>query len=64
MPLRLRNDPDNMMTGAYCYGVATWYSYNNDQENAARLLRQITGNSSWASFGYIAAEADLARQKH
>jgi len=28
------------------------------------VFRKITAGNQWASFGYIAAEAELLRQKH
>ena len=43
------------------YGIANWYAYNGNQEKAAEYLRQIVAGVGWSSFGYIAAEADLAR---
>ena len=43
------------------YGVANWFLYNGDTERADALLREIVDSPSWAAFGYIAAEADLAR---
>jgi tetratricopeptide (TPR) repeat protein len=46
------------------YGVANWHLYNGRKDAAVELLESIVnGNarSQWAGFGYIAAEADLAR---
>jgi hypothetical protein len=46
------------------YGVANWHLYNGRKDAALKLLESIVdGNarSQWAGFGYIAAEADLAR---
>lgn len=43
------------------YGVANWYMYNGNKEEAKKQLESIVEQSSWASFGYIAAEADLSR---
>ncbi|HEY9117449.1 MAG TPA: hypothetical protein VIN11_06465, partial [Roseivirga sp.] len=43
------------------YGVANWYLYNGDVKNALEIYGQILDGSSWAAFGYIAAEADMAR---
>ena len=46
------------------YGVANWHLYNGRRDAAVELLDSIVnGNarSQWAGFGYIAAEADLAR---
>ena len=45
------------------YGVANWYQYNGLVDRARAILKDIVEGSptQWASFGYIAAEADLAR---
>lgn len=51
---------DNPGNSAVAYGIANWYYYNGDQEKSDALLKAIMKGSSWAAFGYIAAEADLA----
>jgi tetratricopeptide (TPR) repeat protein len=48
------------------YGVANWHLYHGRRADAERILTAIVeGNAQtqWAGFGYIAAEADLARLK-
>jgi len=45
------------------YGVGTWYLYNGDAERARRTFERILETDSWAAFGYIAAEAELARMQ-
>lgn len=49
--------------GAIAYGVGNWHQYNNRQAEAEAVYRRIIGSRQWASFGYIAAEAELARMK-
>ena len=51
------DDPSN---AAVAYGIANYYFYNGEREKSDALLNSIVQGSSWASFGYIAAEADLA----
>jgi len=46
---------------AIAYGVANWYRYNGETEKAKKLYEQILQGKVWASFGYIAAEADYVR---
>lgn len=41
------------------YGIGNWYLYNGDQEKAKEVYEAILDKKGWASFGYIAAEADL-----
>lgn len=43
------------------YGLGNWYLYNGDQEKAMDIFRKIKFGNQWASFGYIAAEAELKR---
>jgi tetratricopeptide (TPR) repeat protein len=46
------------------YGVANWHLYDGRKDEAAKLFQQITAvKSQWTSFGYLAAEAELARQR-
>lgn len=41
------------------YGLGNWYLYNGNKAKAMEIFRQITAGDQWASFGYIAAEAEL-----
>lgn len=51
----------NPSDASFAYGVANWVLYNGDTRRAVRAFEQLRSGGSWASFGYIAAEADLAR---
>ncbi len=44
------------------YGLGNWYLYNGEKGKAENIFRKITAGNQWASFGFIAAEAELARQ--
>ena len=46
---------------AIAYGVATWHLYNGRAEQAGDMYRRILEGTGWAGFGYIAAEAEIAR---
>ena len=46
---------------AIAYGVATWHLYNGREAQAEEMYRRILQGSGWAGFGYIAAEAEIAR---
>ena len=50
----------NPSDASFAYGVANWVLYNGDTTRAARAFERLRSGGSWASFGYIAAEADLA----
>ena len=41
------------------YGLGNWFLYYGEKEKAAKIFRQITSGDQWASFGFIAAEAEL-----
>lgn len=46
------------------YGVANWHLYNGHKDETRTILTEITEKyaaTQWAGFGYVAAEADLAR---
>ncbi len=43
------------------YGVGNWYLVNGDVAAATEIFERIVAGTSWAAFGYIAAEAELAR---
>jgi len=43
------------------YGLANWFLYSGDTARAVRAYEQLMTGGQWPSFGYIAAEADLAR---
>lgn len=45
------------------YGLGNWYLYNGDKVRAMNIFRKITAGNQWASFGFIAAEAELIRAK-
>lgn len=43
------------------YGVANFYYVNGEEEKAREILERVLEGEYWAAFGYIAAEADIAR---
>ncbi len=45
------------------YGVGNYYLYEGDSARALPVLQDVVDGRYWAAFGYIAAEADLARIK-
>lgn len=59
-----RSEPLDAVTIGY--GVANWHLYNGRPEDARAILASIVdkyADSQWPGFGYIAAEAELARQR-
>lgn len=44
------------------YGLASWHLINGRESQAVELFRRIIAGGQWPAFGYIAAEAELARR--
>lgn len=44
------------------YGVGNWHFYNGRVDAARETFQRIVSAPQWASFGYIAAEAELKRR--
>jgi tetratricopeptide (TPR) repeat protein len=51
----------NPSDASFAYGIANWVLYQGDTTRAVRAFEQLLKSESWGAFGYIAAEADLAR---
>lgn len=45
------------------YGIGNWHLYNGNRTKAEELFRRIVSGKYWPAFGFIAAEAELARPK-
>jgi hypothetical protein len=51
---------DDVTTG---YGLGAWHWCNGERTTAEAIWRQTLATGNWPAFGYIAAEAELARGK-
>jgi len=49
--------------GTFTYGLGAWALAKGDRDRAEALFTSIVADPMWASFGHIAAEADLARMR-
>ena len=54
---------EDVARATYGYAVASRYLHENQSERATEALREVIQGSQWAAFGFIAAEADLARME-
>jgi tetratricopeptide (TPR) repeat protein len=55
-------DPATLEGATFGYGVGNFHLYNGRTVRAREIFEGIVGaRGQWASFGYIAAEADLSR---
>ena len=57
------DEQDPLQVATQGYGVGNFYLVNGDTERAKAIFRRVVAGSQWAAFGFIAAEADLARLK-
>ncbi len=55
----MSRDANSLSNASLGYGVGNWFLYNGKKDEALKIFRQITSGNQWASFGYIAAEAEL-----
>jgi tetratricopeptide (TPR) repeat protein len=54
---------DDLSLATQGYGVGNWYLYNGDRARAKQIFEQVVAGKQWSAFGYIAAEAELARMR-
>lgn len=52
---------DPLGVATYGYGIAHWYLLRGDRAEARRRFDDVIATGFWPAFGYIAAEAELAR---
>ena len=57
----LDDDPATVESATRAYGVGAWKLLEGDAAGARATFERIVAGSAWAAFGYIAAEAELAR---
>jgi dipeptidyl aminopeptidase/acylaminoacyl peptidase len=54
---------DGVARGTLGYGVANWYLINGREAEALKVLERVVAGPQWSAFGFIAAEAELARRE-
>jgi len=57
------NDDVALALATQGYGVGNWYLYHGDTAKAMEIFEQVVNGKHFSAFGFIAAEADLARLK-
>ena len=61
-PDELSKEINNALSKASIgYGLGNWFLYNDRRDKAQDIFREIILGNQWASFGHIAAEAELSR---
>ena len=61
MDISSLSDQGGLYDVTRAYGVANYFAQNDQPELARQTMEAILRTPGWPSFGYIAAEADLAR---
>lgn len=56
-----QQDPNSVDGVTILYGIGSWYYDGGQPEKAVPFWERVVHGSQWPAFGYIAAEADLAR---
>jgi len=54
-------EKDGIQAASSAYGLGNWYLYEGDSERAFGIFEEILAGDAWPAFGYIAAEAEVAR---
>ena len=57
------SDSGSLDFATVAYGIATWHLYNGREAEARALYERILQGGQWAAFGYVAAEAEVARSR-
>lgn len=57
----IRDSEDGLQNATTGYGIGTYFLINGEKEKAETIYRKILETDQWSSFGYIAAEAEIAR---
>jgi tetratricopeptide (TPR) repeat protein len=57
------NEDVDLALATQGYGVGNWYLCQGDTVRAVEIFKQVSSGKHFSSFGFIAAEAELARLK-
>ena len=59
----METSADALQNATLGYGIGNWHYMNGREERAFEIWQQIYDDGNWPSFGFIAAEAELARMQ-
>lgn len=57
----MEEDADALQSATLGYGIGNWHYINGREERAFEIWQGVYDDGNWPSFGFIAAEAELAR---
>ncbi|MGI8844408.1 MAG: tetratricopeptide repeat protein, partial [Gemmatimonadaceae bacterium] len=52
---------DGVQDATVGYGIGNWHLYHGRTAEARQTFERVVRGTQWAAFGFIAAEAELAR---
>ena len=58
----LQTGSGDLSAATVAYGVGSWYLHRGEEDQALDIYRQLLEAPSWSAFGYLAAEAEIARR--
>lgn len=58
-----RSSGDAVQDATVGYGVGNWHLYHDRKAEAMSVFEGVLRGPQWAAFGYIAAEAEVARER-
>lgn len=61
--LEKTKDQETLSNATLGFALATYYQLNGEKKKAKDFYEKVVAGKQWSSFGYIAAEAELARIK-
>jgi hypothetical protein len=59
--VRASNEDVELALATQGYGVGNWYLCHGDTSRAVEIFDRVVNGKHFSAFGFIAAEADLAR---
>lgn len=57
------DEKDPLQIATQGYGIGNFFLVGGEPDRARAIFKQVVGSSQWSAFGFIAAEADLARMR-
>ena len=59
----MESSVDALQNATLGYGIGNWHYMNGREERAFEIWQEIYDGGNWPAFGFIAAEAELARRQ-
>lgn len=57
------NQQESLSNATLRYGLGAYYQFKGEKKKAKEIYQKVMAGNQWNSFGYIAAEAELAKMK-